>query len=435
MIIPSIDLMGGRTVQLVGGERLEIDAGDPFPLLERFSVVGEVAVIDLDAAKGEGDNQALIRQLVRAAPCRVGGGIRDYETAVRWLDAGAARIILGTAARPDLLARLPRERVIAAIDARDGEVVVAGWRHATGRRVEDVIPQLRPHVGGFLVTLVEREGRMTGLPAERIAALAALAGDARLTIAGGVATDADVALADRLGADAQVGMALYRGVVTLAGCTAACLRTDRPDGLFPTVVCDEGGAALGLAYSSSVSLAEAISTRKGVYWSRSRGRLWRKGESSGAEQQLLRVDLDCDRDTLRFTVRQSGPGFCHTGARTCFGPARGLAALEQTLRQRAADPTPGSYAARLLADPALLTAKLVEEAGELAHAGAPDEAAREAADVLFFTLTKLIAAGASLAAVEAELDRRALRLTRRPGDAKPAAIPSLPPPIQPGAPS
>ena len=131
MIVPSIDIMNGNAVQLVRGERLVIDAGDPLPIAERFSVAGEIAVIDLDAARGEGDNSALVEQIIRIAPCRVGGGIRDYTSAVRWLDLGAEKIILGTAAEPSLLKRLPRERVIVALDHVDGEIVDNGWRRRT----------------------------------------------------------------------------------------------------------------------------------------------------------------------------------------------------------------------------------------------------------------------------------------------------------------
>ena len=138
-------------------------------------------------------------------------------------------------------------------------------------------------------------------------------------------------------------------------------------------------------------------------------------------QELLRVDLDCDRDALRFTVRQHGPGFCHLGCATCWGPARGLDALAATLAARVADAPSGSYTRRLLDDPALLRAKLVEEAGELGDATTPDHVAAEAADVVYFALVALARAGRSLADVEAILDRRARTLTRRPGDAKPTA--------------
>jgi phosphoribosyl-ATP pyrophosphohydrolase/phosphoribosyl-AMP cyclohydrolase len=349
VIVPSIDLLGGQAVQLVGGESLAIEAGDPRPLAQRFARVGEVAVIDLDGAREEGSNSERIRELLTLTPCRVGGGIRSVEAARRWLDAGALKVILGTAARPEVLRELPTQRVIAALDARHGEVVDRGWRNRTGARLEDRIVELRELVGGFLVTFVEREGRLGGVDLERVAELAALAGPARLTVAGGVRDAAEVAALDALGVDAQVGMALYTGRLTLGASLASCLTSDRPDGLWPTVVSDEVGRTLGLAYSDQESLETALSEGRGVYRSRKRG-LWRKGDTSGDVQELLRVELDCDRDALRFVVCQHGRGHCHRGAPSCFGAERGLSALERRLEERALDPPPGSYTARLLED-------------------------------------------------------------------------------------
>lgn len=417
MIVPSIDLMNGAAVQLVGGETLSINAGDPLPIAERFSLAGEIAVIDLDAAKREGRNDEAIDRLLRVARCRVGGGIRDADAAIRWLDRGASKVILGTAANPKILRRIPRDRVIAALDCVNGEVVVDGWRTRTGASVLDRVRKLRDDVGGFLVTFVEREGRMVGLERARIEEIVEAAGESRVTVAGGVRDATDIALADRCGADAQVGMALYSGALDLADALAAPLRSDREDGLWPTVVCDPRGVALGLAYSNGTSLREAVRTRSGVYWSRSRASLWRKGETSGASQELLAIDVDCDRDALRFTVRQRGE-FCHTGSLTCFGEAAGLTALERTIAARAGDAESGSYVARLLRDRALLDAKLREEVEELTAAKSRDEVTHEAADVLFFALAAMRRAGVTLDDVERELDRRALRVTRRRGDAK-----------------
>jgi phosphoribosyl-ATP pyrophosphohydrolase len=212
-------------------------------------------------------------------------------------------------------------------------------------------------------------------------------------------------------------MALYKGVISLSDAFAAPLVSDRPDGLWPTVVVDEYGIALGLVYSSPDSLRQAIETRRGVYHSRQRG-VWIKGESSGATQELLRVTVDCDRDALCFTVRQSGSGFCHHATRTCWGPDHGLPALARTLSARAAGAPPGSYTRRLFDEPLLLRSKLLEEAGELAEARGREDVVREAADVLYFTLAHVVRAGAELADVAAELNRRSLRVTRRPGDAK-----------------
>ena len=421
MIIPSIDLQGGATVQLVGGETLAIKAGDPRPIAERFALAGDVAVIDLDAAMGTGNNAALIEQVLPLARCRIGGGIRDAQTAVGWLDKGATKVILGTAAKPEILSKLPKDRVIAALDARDGQVVIEGWKTGTGRPIAERMHELAPYVGGFLITFVEREGRMEGTDLERIKALLKAAGKARVTFAGGVTTPEELAEIDRLGADAQVGMALYSGKLDLADAIVAPMRTDRNDGLWPTVVVDEHGRALGLCYSNAASVREAVRTRRGIYWSRSRDSLWVKGETSGAQQELLHIGLDCDRDALRFTVRQKGSGFCHENTWTCWGEDQGLPGLARRLRDRADIAPEGSYTRRVLEDPKLLRAKLIEEARELGAARGTDQVVWEAADVFYFTLVALARAGVPLADVEAELDRRALKVVRRRGDAKPDA--------------
>ena len=407
-------------MQLVGGGDRALAAGDPRPLARRFGRTGEVAVIDLDAARGRGSNAALVESLLALAPCRVGGGIRDFAAAARWLDAGAHKIIIGTAAEPALLGRLPHERVIAALDGIDGELVVDGWQTRTGVPVLERMAVLRDHVSGFLVTFVEREGRMRGIDLASAERLRAAAGERRLTVAGGVRDPAEVAALDALGVDAQVGMALYTGRFEVADALAAMLRSEREDGLWPTVVCDDLGQALGLAWSSRESLREAIRSGRGVYQSRSRGR-WEKGATSGNHQTLLRVALDCDRDALRFTVRQHGEGFCHLGTWDCFAGLHGLhglAGLERRLLARALSAPAGSYTRRLLDDPALLRAKLLEEAAELAGAGSPEEVREEAADLVYFAMVRLRRCGVSLASVGEALDRRALAFTRRRGAAK-----------------
>jgi phosphoribosyl-ATP pyrophosphohydrolase/phosphoribosyl-AMP cyclohydrolase len=412
MIVPSIDLEAGHAVQLIGGEAKALDAGDPRPLARRFGRVGEVAVVDLDAALGRGSNAAVIEELIDLAPCRVGGGIRNVTAAIRWLDRGALTVVLGTAARPEVVAKLPRERVIAALDARHGEVVVEGWQKPTGAGVLERIAELRDLVGGFLVTFVEREGRLQGTDLEFARQIRDAAGTAAVTIAGGIASVEEVRELDRLGCDAQVGMALYTGKLGLAEAFTAPLKSDRPDALWPTVVVDERGVALGVCHSDLDSLRAALEQGRGIYHSRTRG-LWIKGETSGATQELLRIDADCDRDTLRFTVRQQPPGFCHRNTRTCWGPDRGLGALARRLAERKVSAPAGSYTAKLFANPDLLGAKLREEAAELAEAEARDHVIHEAADVFYFTLATLARHGVDLSEVEAALDRRALKVTRR----------------------
>lgn len=422
MIIPSIDIQEGRTVQLIGGKELAIDSGDPRPLATKFGRVGEIAVIDLCAAKSTGTNAELIKSVLPLAECRVGGGIRDVQTAIEWLDAGAAKVIIGTAAAPDLLQQLPKERVIVALDAvhtksGSGIVVDQGWTNQTGQSVLDRIVELREFVGGFLITFVEREGRMTGIDLETIQQYRQAAGPTKITVAGGVATVDEIAQLDELGLDAQIGMALYTQKISLAGSVSATLQSDRPDGLWPTVVTNPMGQALGLAYSNSESLEQSVETGEAHYWSRKRG-LWRKGATSGATQKVISVAADCDRDALQFVVEQQGVGFCHLDQPTCFGNLSGIASLESTLHSRMDSAPDGSYTKRLFESDELLNAKIVEEAYELCDAKSTQELVHEATDILFFTMAKLVKNGLGLREIESELNRRSKKISRRPGNAK-----------------
>lgn len=431
MMIASIDIQNGRAVQLVNGKTFALDGGDPLALAERFSLFGEIAVVDLDAALGKGSNEELVLQLVGRYDCRVGGGIRDIEKARRLLDAGASRIMIGSRAEPDFLSQLPRDRLIASLDAFNGSVMTEGWTKAEAVGLEDKIRQLAPLVSGFLCTQIEREGTMSGVDLEYVNAIKAIltqvgySGD--FIFAGGVRRAEEVAALDALGVDAQVGMALYTGAFSQSDALIACLKSDRPDGLYPTVVADEYGRALGLVYSSPDSLRAACEQRKGIYYSRTRG-LWEKGLSSGASQELLSVYADCDRDALQFTVKQHGAGFCHRQSFSCFGEGRsaelaGLPALERVVQQRQAELMAEnidkqSYTRRLYLEPGLLNAKLVEEAAELAEAETAQRAAEEAADLLYFLFVKLAKAGATLKDVQQILERRSRKLSRRPGNAK-----------------
>ena len=194
------------------------------------------------------------------------------------------------------------------------------------------------------------------------------------------------------------------------------LVSDRPDGLWSTVIVDPLGVALGLAYSNAESLAHAIENRVGTYYSRSRDGLWIKGETSGATQQLLGIRFDCDRDCLQFRVTQSAPGFCHRNTYSCFGQYRSIQTVMQRLIERINDSDPKSFTRKLANDAAMLETKLLEEAKELSEASQADddyEIAWEAADVLYFSLVAMLKNGVSLDRVYDELSRRMNRVVRR----------------------
>jgi phosphoribosylformimino-5-aminoimidazole carboxamide ribotide isomerase len=220
MLIPSIDLQGGRIVQLVQGERLALATGDIDEWITRFRGWPKVQLIDLDAAKTEGANPELIARICTALPCRVGGGIRTVERALEILGLGATHVIVGSALFRDgrvdhaFAARLASaaglERVIAAVDSRGGHVVIHGWRTGVPLTAVEAARQLEPYAGAFLYTHVDREGLMLGADLEAIQAVRA-ATSRPVIAAGGITTMAEVEHLDRLGVDAVVGMALYTG--------------------------------------------------------------------------------------------------------------------------------------------------------------------------------------------------------------------------------
>lgn len=208
------------------------------------------------------------------------------------------------------------------------------------------------------------------------------------------------------------------GKISVANVLSSRAVPDPNTGLIATLVVDERGESLGFVWSSKESLLEALKTGTGVYQSRKRG-LWFKGQTSGDIQQLLSVGFDCDADCMVFRVKQLGRGFCHLGTNTCFGRYRGLSSLQKTLQSRKESAPAGSYTARLFNDPKLVEAKIMEEAEELCQATTRSEIAAEAADLIYFALTRCIAADVTLEDIERNLDMKNLKVQRRKGDAKP----------------
>ncbi|KUL90127.1 hypothetical protein ZTR_02101 [Talaromyces verruculosus] len=207
------------------------------------------------------------------------------------------------------------------------------------------------------------------------------------------------------------------GKVSASNVLASRAVPDANTGLIATLVVDERGVSLGFVWSSKESLKEALKTGTGVYQSRKRG-LWYKGQTSGDTQELLSIGFDCDADCMIFKVKQLGRGFCHLGTHTCFGKYQGLSGLQKTLQSRKESAPPGSYTARLFNDPKLVEAKIMEEAEELCQATTKSEIAAEAADLIYFALTRCVAAGVSLEDIERNLDMKNLKVKRRKGDAK-----------------
>ena len=224
MLIPSIDLQGGQIVQLVQGERLAIATDDVDGWVRKFERFPKIQLIDLDAAKNAGDNSALVASICGRLPCRVGGGVRTVDRAVALLDGGALKVITGSSlfrgGQPNLAfaqaltSRLGPDRLIAAVDARDGHVVIDGWRTKLAITPVEAIRVLEPFFGEFLFTNVNVEGLMQGIDREAIAAVRD-ATTRDVTAAGGVTSQEDIDWLAGIGVDAVAGMAIYTGRLEL----------------------------------------------------------------------------------------------------------------------------------------------------------------------------------------------------------------------------
>ncbi len=219
MLIPSIDLMGGRIVQLVQGEKLRLAFDDFEYWIERFSRFPLVQLIDLDAAMRQGDNSELVEQIAKRLPVQAGGGIHSIERARHVLSAGAKRVIIGSALfsaegevnttfAAELATAIGADRIVAGIDTKNGRIAVKGWKAQVALTPDDAIPQLEPHVAAFLYTHVDTEGTLQGFPIETAERLRNLT-TRQLIVAGGIRSQQEVDALDAIGADAVVGMAVY----------------------------------------------------------------------------------------------------------------------------------------------------------------------------------------------------------------------------------
>jgi phosphoribosylformimino-5-aminoimidazole carboxamide ribotide isomerase len=224
LIFPCIDLLDGKVVQLVQGREKALEGDVPLEMLRRFAAFPEIQVIDLNAAMGTGSNDDLVRLVAAHARIRVGGGVRSVARARTLIDQGAHKVIVGTAAfaadgvsvtfLDDLSGAIGKERVIVALDSRQGRIVVKGWREATGLRAEDVLAALAPYCAGFLCTYVDKEGMLQGTDLDWFRRLRAST-PLEITAAGGITTLAEVRALLEMDVHAALGMAIYTGRLDL----------------------------------------------------------------------------------------------------------------------------------------------------------------------------------------------------------------------------
>jgi phosphoribosyl-ATP pyrophosphohydrolase / phosphoribosyl-AMP cyclohydrolase / histidinol dehydrogenase len=416
---------------------------------ERYGVIGTV-FLTLTLSDSLSPPNPLLVSTLRSTPSVGCGPFRssNIDASVSWLDSGASFVVFEadpTAKEEDetsipavaaAIVLLPSNRVIVKIIGETGSSFLSSSSSSSlSPALCAAFHVLKDHVRGFILPFRNStiSSDLVVIIKTHIGSGSELIFERTISDDSAIFQPVDVGRLHRQGVNVlskaqreinasleDIELETAKGYLDIGACVTSCIRSDRPDGLFTTVVSDECGKTLGLVYSSKESIIEAIRCGRGVYYSRSRNGLWRKGDTSGNYQELKAVRIDCDGDALLFTVKQLGlvPAFCHLNTRSCWGEDGGLGSLERTLAARLVDAPVGSYTKRLFEDETLLKNKLMEEAMELSEATEPDHVAAEAADLLYFALVRCAKAGVSIADIEKHLDRRALKVRRRPGDSK-----------------
>lgn len=429
MVIASIDMKDGHVVQLKNGKDLVLQRDDAEALISDFNKYGEVAVIDLDQAlrntdeKGNTKNTELLKQILRKGNVRVGGGIRSVKKARELISLGAEKVIVGSAAwnadakdgesflnekfLQELCDAIGKQRVIISVDAIHGKIAVKGWTETVDIPLVEGAKQAEKFCSELLFTCVEKEGCMQGTDMEACRALRN-AVKCRLVVAGGVNTLEQIVELEKIGCDVQLGMALYTGAVNLKDAFVNCLNYEKTDGLIPVIAQSPAGEVLMLGYANKEAFEKSFDTGRLTFFSRTKNRLWTKGEESHHYLDLIKMRADCDRDTVLATVFPNG-GVCHTGSYTCFNAEpeakSNLERLYATIAERFANPRPGSYTATL--DAKRVREKVMEEAEELTdEAESREDVIWEAADLIYFVSVLMYREGVTWQDVYDELDRR-----------------------------
>ena len=402
---------------------------DADSLISDFNKYGEVAIIDLDQAlrhtdeKGNTKNTPLLKSLLRKGNVRVGGGIRDVKKAREFISLGAEKVIVGSAAwnpspkagesvlneefLKELCEKIGKQRVIISVDSIKGKIAVKGWTETVDIPLIEGARQAEKYCSELLFTCVEKEGCMQGTDMDSCRALRE-AVKCRVVVAGGVNSLEQITELEKLGCDVQLGMALYTGKVNLKDAFIGCLNFEKVGGMVPVIAQSPNGEVLMMGYSNKEAFEKSFESGKLTFFSRTRNCLWTKGETSGHFLELVKMRVDCDRDTVLATVIPHG-GVCHTGSYTCFGAEAdaksNLERLYGTIAERFANPRPGSYTATL--DAKRVREKVMEEAEELCDdADSKDEVIWEAADLLYFVSVLMYKEGVTWQDVYNELDRR-----------------------------
>ena len=279
MIIPSIDISNNKIVQLKQGNEIIIEEEDIDKVINKYKYFSQVNLIDIDRAKGNGENKKLIKYICSKLNCNIGGGIRDEVIAEEYLNSNAKSIIVGTKANIEFLSKLPKEKVIVALDTKDGKLAIKGWQELQEFSLEGKIKELENYCNGFLITNVNVEGLNQGVDIEYIQGLKGIS-KKRIIVAGGITTLSEIKKINSYGFDQVLGLAVSSGNIDIVDAFLETIDFEKQE-LIPTIVQDiSTNEVLMMAYSNRESIIKTFKTGYGTYYSRSRKQMWKKGETS-----------------------------------------------------------------------------------------------------------------------------------------------------------
>lgn len=417
--MPAIYIRDGKSVMYHSVDCVDATKVKAVERAKTLGLLGDIAVVALDR---EETTWTAVADILRSGMKLRLEGVETLDEALEFLDKGVSKIVLPAKTWEDEEARSIigkyRDRFTALFSASKLE--------------EDDELKTMTNLSKYVEEVLIEFKEFQGLDDEKstfAAKLKKISNTAKqqkmiATVTGGIDDVKTLVMIDKVGLRPQIGDALVTGKLEIADLIIPFIRSDRHDKLYSTVVVDEQHVALGLVYSDEASVREATRKRAGIYYSRRRG-LWHKGLTSGATQDLYEISLDCDRDALRYVVRQHGSGFCHLNRYTCWDSDRGIGHLFRTLLDRKQNPVQGSYTNKLLDKADMLNAKMLEEATEIIEAKEKNHVASEAADVLYFASVICTRSGVNWKDVENYLDRRSRRVRRRKGATKTYAIEML----------
>lgn len=379
--------MDSKAVQLRQGKEKVLEKENVLELAKYYARFGEIAVIDLDAAMNTGkNNEELIAKICKIAPCRVGGGIRDKEKAKRMLAMGAKKIIIGTAANEEFLSKLPKDKVLVAIDSKDGNITLEGWQKDTKIKTAEYVKRFENYCSGFLYTIVENEGMLQGTNIDAFREIRKIT-KLPIVAAGGITSIDEIKELEKMDISSQLGMSIYTGKIDLLDAFEAQIDFEKCNNLVPTIVQDvKTRQVLMLAYSNRESLRKSLKEGRATYFSRSRNELWTKGETSGNTQELLFARYDCDKDTILFKVNQTGNA-CHLNRFSCFEDRDfTINELYDLILDRKNKLPENSYTTKLFKNEFYLKRKIMEEAFESVNFELGDGLSWESADLMYHLL-------------------------------------------------